>query len=146
MAESGYTIVQLRRIAAVALALLCLMAPAWAEEAEISSMPAEAQVEETQTFELGGDAWQDPAWTADVESRTEEGSQGPAYVPVSRLSPNFAESMRMMSEIQRIRATLPGIDCGACGAPTCRAHAEDAVRAGKRTVSCPFADTIGGNR
>ncbi len=64
----------------------------------------------------------------------------PAYVPVSRLSPNFAESMRMMSEIQRIRATLPGIDCGACGAPNCRAHAEDAVREGKRTVSCPFAD------
>lgn len=84
MAESGYTIVQLRRIAAVALALLCLMAPAWAEEAEISSMPAEARVEETQTFELGGDAWQDPAWTADVESRAEAGSQGPAYVPVSR--------------------------------------------------------------
>ena len=70
----------------------------------------------------------------------------PAYVPVSRLSPNFAESMRMMSEIQRIRATLPGIDCGACGAPTCRAHAEDAVRAGKRTVSCPFAETMGGSR
>jgi len=70
----------------------------------------------------------------------------PAYVPVSRLSPNFRESMRMMAEIQRIRETLPGIDCGACGAPTCRAHAEDAVRAGKRTVSCPFADSFGGNK
>ena len=51
----------------------------------------------------------------------------PTYRPIQRLSENFGESLRMMSEIQRLRAELPGIDCGACGAPTCRAFAEDIV-------------------
>ena len=52
----------------------------------------------------------------------------PDYKPISRLSDSMSQSMRMMAEIQRIRDTLPGIDCGACGSPTCRAFAEDIVR------------------
>ena len=36
--------------------------------------------------------------------------------------------MRMMSEIEDITASLPGIDCGSCGAPTCMAFAEDIVK------------------
>ena len=52
----------------------------------------------------------------------------PEYRPISRLSNNIAKSMRMMADIQSLRATLPGLDCGACGAPTCRAFAEDVVR------------------
>ena len=34
----------------------------------------------------------------------------------------------MMADIQSIKKELPGIDCGACGAPSCRAFAEDVVR------------------
>ncbi len=60
----------------------------------------------------------------------------PTYRPISRLSENFAESLRMMSDIQRLRAELPGIDCGACGAPTCRAFAEDIVRGNARRDGC----------
>jgi len=52
----------------------------------------------------------------------------PDYTPISRLSENMAESMRMMSKIQKLRSELPGIDCAACGSPTCRAFAEDNVR------------------
>ena len=52
----------------------------------------------------------------------------PNYTPISRLSESLSESMRMMAKIQEIRKNLPGIDCGACGAPTCRAFAEDVVR------------------
>ncbi len=52
----------------------------------------------------------------------------PQYTPISRLSESFSESMRMMSEIEKLREALPGIDCGACGSPTCRAFAEDIVR------------------
>lgn len=51
----------------------------------------------------------------------------PDYVPISRLSDNFAKSMKMLTQIKNIRAQLPGIDCGACGSPTCRAFAEDIV-------------------
>ncbi|MBQ6421193.1 MAG: 4Fe-4S binding protein [Clostridia bacterium] len=52
----------------------------------------------------------------------------PSYTPINRLSENMGESMRMMAQIRALRETLPGIDCGACGAPTCRAFAEDMVR------------------
>ena len=52
----------------------------------------------------------------------------PNYTPISRLSDSLSESMRMMARIQELKKTLPGIDCGACGAPTCRAFAEDVVR------------------
>lgn len=53
--------------------------------------------------------------------------QMPDYVPISRLSDNFAKSMKMLAQIKSIREDLPGIDCGACGSPTCRAFAEDLV-------------------
>lgn len=52
----------------------------------------------------------------------------PVYQPISRLSDSMAESMRMLSDIQRIKSDLPGLDCGSCGAPTCRALAEDVVK------------------
>ena len=52
----------------------------------------------------------------------------PTYEPMTLLSHNMAESMRMMADIQKLRSTLPGIDCGACGAPSCRALAEDIVK------------------
>ena len=61
----------------------------------------------------------------------------PTYRPIQRLSENFAESLRMMSDIQKIRDALPGIDCGACGAPTCRAFAEDIVRGNVKRDGCP---------
>ena len=52
----------------------------------------------------------------------------PVYQPISRLSDSMAESMRMLADIQRIKGELPGLDCGSCGAPTCRALAEDIVK------------------
>lgn len=62
----------------------------------------------------------------------------PTYHPISRLSDSMAESMRMMADIQKLRDTLPGIDCGACGAPNCRAFAEDTVRNKSRGAKCPL--------
>lgn len=62
----------------------------------------------------------------------------PTYHPISRLSDSMAESMRMMADIQKLRDTLPGIDCGACGAPNCRAFAEDAVRNRSCGAKCPL--------
>ena len=32
-----------------------------------------------------------------------------------------------MKEINEIEKSLPGLDCGSCGAPSCRAFAEDIV-------------------
>lgn len=57
----------------------------------------------------------------------------PEYAPITRLGGSIAESMRMMADIQSFKSTLPGIDCGACGAPTCRAFAEDVIK----KTACP---------
>lgn len=50
------------------------------------------------------------------------------HIPEVRLSSNLAEAMRMMQKIDEIYRDLPKIDCGSCGAPTCRAFAEDVVK------------------
>ncbi|MCR5272638.1 MAG: 4Fe-4S dicluster domain-containing protein [Lachnospiraceae bacterium] len=49
------------------------------------------------------------------------------YEPVFRLGANMMDSMQKMSEVEAILNKLPGLDCGSCGAPTCRALAEDIV-------------------
>lgn len=54
------------------------------------------------------------------------------------LSPDLKEAMRMMITIDNIEEELPGLDCGACGAPTCRAFAEDVVKNGCATTECVF--------
>ena len=46
------------------------------------------------------------------------------------------ESMRLMSEIQTVCSSLPEIDCGSCGAPTCLAFAEDVVLHGADINNC----------
>lgn len=63
-------------------------------------------------------------------------SELPTYYPISRLSESMSESMRMLSEIQKLRSTLPGIDCGACGAPTCLAFAEDVIKGNAKEQDC----------
>lgn len=60
----------------------------------------------------------------------------PEYHPISRLSSSMAESMRMMADIQKLRKSLPGIDCGSCGAPTCRAFAEDVIKGNADVKEC----------
>ena len=39
-----------------------------------------------------------------------------------------AVAIDKMMEIERLYATLPGIDCGSCGAPNCFAFASDVVK------------------
>ena len=60
----------------------------------------------------------------------------PEYRGVSQLGSTMAESMRMMADIQTLRGQLPGLDCGSCGAPTCRAFAEDVVQGKAKQSDC----------
>ncbi len=62
----------------------------------------------------------------------------PSYRPISKLSDSFTESLRMMGEISQLKEQLPGIDCGSCGAPNCRAFAEDIVRGNACIENCPI--------
>lgn len=57
---------------------------------------------------------------------------------VSRLATDRQEAMRQMREIVALTDSLPGIDCGSCGAPTCRALAEDIVRGKATPDDCVF--------
>lgn len=50
------------------------------------------------------------------------------YEPVFRLGHTFRESLENMGTVEDLLEQLPGLDCGSCGAPTCRALAEDIVR------------------
>lgn len=45
--------------------------------------------------------------------------------PVMKLDDDVQEAMKKMITIEQIYQELPEIDCGSCGAPTCRAFAED---------------------
>ena len=52
----------------------------------------------------------------------------PSYDGLTFLSQDRLQAMQMMEAIQTLHEELPGIDCGACGSPTCRAFAEDIVK------------------
>ena len=56
-------------------------------------------------------------WTEEVE-----------YEPVFKLGENVRESIARMAQVEELCAKFPGLDCGSCGAPTCKALAEDIVR------------------
>ncbi|MEG0770349.1 MAG: [Fe-Fe] hydrogenase large subunit C-terminal domain-containing protein [Clostridia bacterium] len=50
------------------------------------------------------------------------------YTPILKLSDSLSEAMQLESEIEKLTESLPGLDCGSCGAPSCRAFAEDVTR------------------
>lgn len=50
------------------------------------------------------------------------------YRPVFKLGKTFSESFDKMAMVEDLIDKLPGLDCGSCGAPTCKALAEDIVR------------------
>jgi anti-sigma regulatory factor (Ser/Thr protein kinase)/Fe-S-cluster-containing hydrogenase component 2 len=60
--------------------------------------------------------------------------------PGLRLDPNMTQAIAKLTKIDELSRHLPGRDCGLCGAPTCRAFAEDVVleRVSKR--ACGYVD------
>ena len=67
-----------------------------------------------------------------------EWTQPLEFAPVMKLAENVEDAMRLMAEIDEICERLPQLDCGSCGAPTCRALAEDIVRGLARENDCIF--------
>ena len=57
-----------------------------------------------------------------------------------RLDKDVSVAMEKMEQIRRITESLPGIDCGACGSPKCRAFAEDIVAGRAEAGMCVFSD------
>ena len=64
-------------------------------------------------------------WTSDVE-----------YEPVFNLGGNMMESFARLNRVEQLCKKFPGLDCGSCGAPTCKALAEDIVRGEAEEKDC----------
>ena len=63
------------------------------------------------------------------------------FAPVLNLSDNIEEAMKMMEDIDSLCERLPGLDCGSCGAPSCRALAEDIVKNQSSINDCIFMNS-----
>ena len=60
------------------------------------------------------------------------------YIPVLLLDTDRAAAMEKMMKIDALEAHLPGLRCGSCGAPSCRAFAEDVVMGRASENDCIF--------
>lgn len=66
--------------------------------------------------------------------------------PAMKLADNVITAMKMMSRLKEIENSLPGLDCGICGAPSCRALADDIVRGYAQPTDCVLHNiSVGGN-
>ena len=57
---------------------------------------------------------------------------------IYKLDDNFAEAFKMAERMKKIEKALPGVNCSACGAPSCAALAEDIVRGDAKMDTCIF--------
>jgi hypothetical protein len=67
----------------------------------------------------------DTLWTDDVN-----------YEPVFKLGKDMNESIANMARVEELCEKFPRLDCGSCGAPTCKALAEDIVRGVAKEQDC----------
>jgi iron only hydrogenase large subunit-like protein len=68
---------------------------------------------------------------------------GLAPRPLRPLDPDLAKAIEKKKRKHSIYNSLPKIDCGCCGAPTCRAFAEDIVRGLAKIEDCIY---MGGSK
>lgn len=61
-----------------------------------------------------------------------------APVNIMKLDTDLRRAMEKMAKMNEIEKTLPGLDCGTCGAPSCRDLAEDIVRGKASIEDCVF--------
>lgn len=57
-----------------------------------------------------------------------------------RLDPDMSRAILKLGELQAVIRSLPGRDCGACGAPTCAGLAEDVVMQRASVDLCPYRE------
>lgn len=83
--------------------------------------------QENFSSENSSNDYQDLLWTEDVE-----------YKPILKLDDDLMKAMKKMQKMEEINESFPGLDCGACGAPSCKALAEDIVRGLACETDCIF--------
>lgn len=84
----------------------------------------------------------DPQTEAEVERRypNEDFSLERPILPrpVRGSTGDIRERVRMIQEAEAILDTLPGLDCGLCGAPTCKELARDISTSEAARTDCLF--------
>jgi len=70
--------------------------------------------------------------------RLSKSQQDLDYNPAFRLDPNRFTAMEKLLEIDKLTKQLPGLNCASCGAPSCRALAEDVVMGRASLDDCIF--------
>lgn len=85
-----------------------------------------------------------------MENQTEEIEKKPSQLKavkhdrkieareVNKLDNDMLIAMQKLEKIELLTEKLPGLDCGACGAPNCKALAEDIVRGLAKETDCIF--------
>ncbi|PYG88795.1 iron only hydrogenase large subunit-like protein [Ruminiclostridium sufflavum DSM 19573] len=86
-----------------------------------------SEASEKYASDIDNKNYKELVWTSDVE-----------YKPVMKLDQNVSRAIEKLEMLERLYAELPGLDCGACGSPNCRALAEDIVRGIANETDCIF--------
>lgn len=58
--------------------------------------------------------------------------------PMMQLDDDIMEAMKKFERMEEVLCALPGLDCGACGAPSCQGLAEDIVQGKAHEIDCIF--------
>lgn len=59
-------------------------------------------------------------------------------IPAFRLDEDLTRAISKMEQLEKVLGDLPGLDCGSCGSPNCRALAEDIVQGLADPSDCIF--------
>lgn len=109
----------------------CLGGPLTVENLYVAKTRLKKHIEDAKTIEKGSAPHEkyedDIVWTGNI-----------VHKPVMKLDDDLEKAMQKLEELEKINDELPGLDCGACGAPSCRALAEDIVRGIANETDCIF--------
>lgn len=109
----------------------CLGGPLTIENCYVAKTKLKKHIDEAKEKAISNmdqdDKYDKLDWTGNVK-----------YKPVLKLDDDMEIAMKKLENLQQIENELPGLDCGACGAPSCRALAEDIVRGIANETDCLF--------
>jgi iron only hydrogenase large subunit-like protein len=109
----------------------CLGGPLTVENAYVAKSRLKRHIEESgcerNPLNIPEEYEDSLVWTGNIEHK-----------PVMKLDDDFVKAMKKLETLETINEQLPGLDCGACGAPSCRALAEDIVRGNANETDCVF--------
>lgn len=109
----------------------CLGGPLTVENVYIAKTRLKKHIDDAKTHNTGEQMpekqMDDIVWTGNVE-----------FKPVMKLDEDMEVAMKKLETLELIHKDLAGLDCGACGAPSCRALAEDIVRGNATETDCIF--------